>query len=282
MKTLIAFVLISILGIGISNANSGDTIVVPMGSAVTIDGVITGSEWADASTINIASIAGTVYFKHTATHLLVAFVGSYSGSTGIYVDKLHNEGSTPQTDDIWIHGSAGPFEWFGNGTAWQTTTPTDWIYSSNSSNEYSIALTKLDISLDSTNVLGVLFSFLDWSTTSAEITWPDGGNANLTNPNSWATMIIESKAVNINHFEINQNETFKFYPNPANNKINIEGFQDSEFNLSILNINGQELLKQEIRNRKTQIDISKLPSGIYFIKLTNDETVEVRKIIKEQ
>jgi hypothetical protein len=44
---------------------------------------------------------------------------------------------------------------------------------------------------------------------------------------------------------------------------------------------GQEVLKQTIKNTKTQIDISSLSSGIYFVKLINDKQVEVRKIIKE-
>ncbi|MFC2111140.1 T9SS type A sorting domain-containing protein [Bacteroidota bacterium] len=283
MKTLISILLISILGIGICDANSGDTIVVPYGSNVTIDGIMSGGEWADASTVNISSIGGTVYFKHTATHLLVAFtdLNGYSMSSGIYVDKLNNEGVTPQTDDIWIHGSAGPFEFHGTGTAWQQGSPANWTYNNTNDNEYSIDLSKIGVSLDSNNILGVLFSFLDWSTTSAEITWPTGGNSNLANPSTWATMIIENIAVNIEDFNITQTDEVRIFPNPTKNFLNINLKNNSFANIEILNTKGQLIKSFLFSNSTERIDVNDLSTGVYFVKLTNDKTVEFRKIIKE-
>ncbi len=73
---------------------------------------------------------------------------------------------------------------------------------------------------------------------------------------------------------------FNVYPNPAINKITIE-IPTKESTLTILNVNGQELIKLQIKDNKTQIDISKFDKGIYFIKLKTDNKVEVRKIIKE-
>lgn len=79
-----------------------------------------------------------------------------------------------------------------------------------------------------------------------------------------------------------EDSIFNVYPNPANFEITIEYFENNkEGILSILNINAQELKRQQIRNRKTQIDISNLKSGEYFIKMITDKTVKVRKIIKE-
>jgi hypothetical protein len=72
------------------------------------------------------------------------------------------------------------------------------------------------------------------------------------------------------------------YPNPTTGIITIELSQTAkESVLAIININGQELLKHQLKANKTQIDISNLKSGIYFAKLTNENTVEVRKIVKE-
>jgi hypothetical protein len=49
----------------------------------------------------------TVFFKHTGEDFYVAFSGSIAGaSAGVYLDLGHNGGAAPQTDDIWIHGSA--------------------------------------------------------------------------------------------------------------------------------------------------------------------------------
>jgi len=79
-----------------------------------------------------------------------------------------------------------------------------------------------------------------------------------------------------------RNSNFLIYPNPANTKLIVEvDKKNTEITLTICNINGQELLRQQIVNNKTQINISNLMSGIYFVKLENDKFVEVKKIIKE-
>jgi hypothetical protein len=72
------------------------------------------------------------------------------------------------------------------------------------------------------------------------------------------------------------------YPNPSTDKITVELTGATlDGNLTIVNIEGQQLITRQITMTKTQIDISNLPSGIYFVRLTNDKTVEVGKIIKE-
>lgn len=75
---------------------------------------------------------------------------------------------------------------------------------------------------------------------------------------------------------------FKLYPNPVAPQMLIETKQEyMNALLYIYNLNGQEILKQQITNAKTSIDISGLTCGIYFAKLITDQTQEVRKIIKE-
>ena len=86
---------------------------------------------------------------------------------------------------------------------------------------------------------------------------------------------------NVIDFEEN-NQSISFYPNPAKNTLIIKtlgNFKDIYFTL--LNINGQEVMKQQITANKTEIDINKLTSGVYFVKLIADKTIEVKKIIKE-
>ena len=39
-------------------------------------------------------------------------------------------------------------------------------------------------------------------------------------------------------------------------------------------------MKQQIKDNKTQINISNLESGVYYLKLITDKKVTVRKIIK--
>jgi hypothetical protein len=72
---------------------------------------------------------------------------------------------------------------------------------------------------------------------------------------------------------------FNIYPNPTFTNITFE--TNSKGCITLLNINGQQLLQQEITEPKTIIDVSTLPLGVYFLKLTNNKTVEVGKLIKK-
>jgi hypothetical protein len=73
---------------------------------------------------------------------------------------------------------------------------------------------------------------------------------------------------------------FSIFPNPANSQITIETTH-AKSQLSILNLYGKELITCQITGTKTQLDISHLPGGAYFIRVTNNKTVEMRKIIKQ-
>jgi hypothetical protein len=82
--------------------------------------------------------------------------------------------------------------------------------------------------------------------------------------------------------ELNQSNIFSVYPNPSSKFITIEmpGTR-CQGDISVMNFNGHELIKSQFMARKTVIDISNLPAGVYFLRMTNDRTVEVRKIIKQ-
>ena len=85
----------------------------------------------------------------------------------------------------------------------------------------------------------------------------------------------------INEMSI-QSNMLKIYPNPSFNLVTIETSGATiESSLTILNIEGQQLITRQITESKTQMDISNLPSGVYFVRLINDKTVEVGKIIKQ-
>jgi photosystem II stability/assembly factor-like uncharacterized protein len=73
----------------------------------------------------------------------------------------------------------------------------------------------------------------------------------------------------------------KIYPNPTNGKFNVEtSMQLRNGSLSIININGQILREMPITGYKTLIDISDMPLGTYFVKVSNENKVEVGKIFR--
>jgi hypothetical protein len=54
-----------------------------------------------------------------------------------------------------------------------------------------------------------------------------------------------------------------------------------ENSLVIVNIEGQQLITRQITEPKTHVDINSLPSGVYFVRVTNEKTVEVGKFVKQ-
>ena len=83
--------------------------------------------------------------------------------------------------------------------------------------------------------------------------------------------------------EINNENSLKLWPNPANNELNIQ-FTSTVGELSIYNINGQ-LVKQinspNNHNTNIMIDISDLPAGIYNLVGIENEKVLNSKFIKQ-
>jgi N-acetylneuraminic acid mutarotase len=72
------------------------------------------------------------------------------------------------------------------------------------------------------------------------------------------------------------------YPVPARQRVTIELSRiTGDITMRILSMNGQELMRQQLSDKKTQVDIGKLASGMYLVNLMNYNTVACRKIIKE-
>ena len=71
------------------------------------------------------------------------------------------------------------------------------------------------------------------------------------------------------------------YPDPATDKITIEtSATQGQSQLSVMNLNGQEVITRQLTQSKTQLDISGLPGGVYFVRLINERTIVIRKFVK--
>jgi hypothetical protein len=82
---------------------------------------------------------------------------------------------------------------------------------------------------------------------------------------------------------INESQNLKIYPNPATDFLNIELENQSKFDYNILIINnlGQTVQQDILTQNVQQIEIQYLPKGIYTLQIRNEETVFVKRFVKE-
>ncbi len=74
-------------------------------------------------------------------------------------------------------------------------------------------------------------------------------------------------------------DKFKIYPNPTNGLFNIES--QLELNYSIYDYSGKEIITGKKVGNIQLLDLSNFKSGIYLIKLYNDQEQFITKIIKD-
>ena len=89
-----------------------------------------------------------------------------------------------------------------------------------------------------------------------------------------------SKAISLNHdvqqvfvsaCEINQKIKILATPNPTNGLVNIDipNWDDVQLNISVFDVLGKYILNKTINQRKTQLDLSRLSSGMYILTISD-------------
>ncbi|TRZ71203.1 MAG: T9SS C-terminal target domain-containing protein [Bacteroidetes bacterium] len=106
------------------------------------------------------------------------------------------------------------------------------------------------------------------------------------NPTGGFPVGIENDKIN------NTAQQIIIYPNPASTHIHIKfnnevnqsaGNKDEKNILSIRNIIGVELLSKQIRNGESDVDVSNLQNGLYFVGMTksNNQSLNTKLIIQK-
>jgi hypothetical protein len=74
-----------------------------------------------------------------------------------------------------------------------------------------------------------------------------------------------------------QIEGLKMYPNPTKNNLFIETALNSDINVTIINTLGKEVVNTKVINNT--VNVSNLSSGIYIIKITEENKISTKKLI---
>jgi hypothetical protein len=82
--------------------------------------------------------------------------------------------------------------------------------------------------------------------------------------------------------EVNSYTDLMLYPNPTKDFITIKSSVSFlKCMITIYDITGRIVLKKELLQSETQIDVSRLASGIYYLKLSSDKIIGCSKFIKQ-
>ena len=79
------------------------------------------------------------------------------------------------------------------------------------------------------------------------------------------------------NLESNDSLFFRVFPNPTSDFIYIQSELD-EYDLQIFDFSGKEIMNQK---NKSKIDIRRLATGTYFIKISSEAKLETSIFIKK-
>ncbi|WP_053082709.1 S8 family serine peptidase [Chryseobacterium angstadtii] len=112
----------------------------------------------------------------------------------------------------------------------------------------------------------------------------------LTGGSQNYTLIVTGKSANNptratvkNETPISKTESFKIYPNPAKNEINVRlsAIEKSGTIIRIMDAGGKEIITQKAVEGENKINISSIPSGTYLVSISNGKETVTEKMIKE-
>ncbi len=114
------------------------------------------------------------------------------------------------------------------------------------------------------------------ATATYDATMPNQGN--FSNLGHSKLTSLEASPVGIE--TIDKEKTFVIYPNPANDKISIKlnNGKTELVTLTIMDATGRIIMKKPFTG-KTILDVSAFKSGIYFVRIKDNQLNEVRKLV---
>jgi len=74
------------------------------------------------------------------------------------------------------------------------------------------------------------------------------------------------------------------YPNPATSaiKVNLTGFEGKS-EITLMDVNGKAIMRRQVSAMNSELDISRLPAGIYLLSVKNNGVeVSSTKIVKSE
>jgi hypothetical protein len=102
-----------------------------------------------------------------------------------------------------------------------------------------------------------------------------------TGDNMGTVRVFNNPSVSIS--EISSNFDLEIYPNPVQNTLSIDlsAFPADNYTLSVYSVDGKIVLSQEMYNSRSQINLSELNNGVYFLQIKSEKSVQQVQFIKQ-
>ena len=72
---------------------------------------------------------------------------------------------------------------------------------------------------------------------------------------------------------------FELYPNPVHDILNLQFNRTGSYNIIVIDLQGKTVLNTLIEEAFTQIDVSNLDSGVYFVKVMSKNSITTKKLV---
>ncbi|MDP2386666.1 MAG: T9SS type A sorting domain-containing protein [Bacteroidota bacterium] len=139
------------------------------------------------------------------------------------------------------------------------------------------------------NESAATYQWINCDNSNAIIPGETSQNFTATSNGNYAVIVSQnacsdtSACVNISNVgikEVNSLTGIKLYPNPTNSSFTISGVE-LKTTISIYNIIGELIKSTQTEKNNTIIDLTDYSTGIYFIKIKNNDGEAIKKLIKE-
>lgn len=202
-----------------------------------------------------------------------------NGTGAIHIDNLIKNNTASSLTLSWIvTNSSVPTGWEFDGMCDNNTCYTSLSYiTSNPQTTAAIAagakISQFYASFDATNASNGSTAFI-----TAKITDPASPN----NP-KYATFIATKSATGVVSV-IKSDDEVTLYPNPARNNLNVVFNENAGVKtIAVYNLIGKPVSTFRVSGASAQLDISDIPSGVYFIRLMDaqNRVLATRKFTRQ-